>query len=41
MGLGLAISYGIIRNHNGDLRVSSSPERGTTFTIRLPLAEGL
>jgi two-component system NtrC family sensor kinase len=40
MGLGLAISYGIIRNHNGDLRVSSSPERGTTFTLRLPLAEG-
>jgi two-component system, NtrC family, sensor kinase len=39
MGLGLAISYGIIGNHNGDLRVSSSPVRGTTFTIRLPLAE--
>ena len=39
MGLGLAISYGIIRNHNGDLRVSSSPIGGTTFTIRLPLAE--
>ena len=39
MGLGLAISYGIIRNHNGDLRVSSSPVNGTTFTIRLPLAE--
>jgi PAS domain S-box-containing protein len=39
MGLGLAISYGIIKKHNGDLRVSSSPLRGTTFTIRLPLAE--
>ena len=38
MGLGLAISYGIIKNHNGDLRVSSSPGRGTTFTIRLPLS---
>jgi two-component system, NtrC family, sensor kinase len=37
MGLGLAISYGIIKNHNGDLRVSSSPVKGTTFTIRLPL----
>jgi two-component system NtrC family sensor kinase len=39
MGLGLAISYGIIKNHNGDLRVSSSPLGGTTFSIRLPLSE--
>jgi len=37
MGLGLAISYGIIKNHNGDLRVSSPPGGGATFTIRLPL----
>ena len=37
MGLGLAISYGIIKNHHGDITVSSSPGGGTTFTIRLPL----
>jgi two-component system, NtrC family, sensor kinase len=39
MGLGLAISYGIIKNHKGDIEVSSAPEGGTTFTIRLPLPE--
>ncbi|MBI5585750.1 MAG: PAS domain S-box protein [Deltaproteobacteria bacterium] len=39
MGLGLAISYGIIKNHKGDIKVSSAPDGGTTFTIRLPLPE--
>ena len=37
MGLGLAVSYGIIKKHHGDIRVTSSPESGTTFTVRLPL----
>lgn len=35
-GLGLAVSYGIIRNHKGDIRVSSKPEKGTHFTITIP-----
>ncbi len=35
-GLGLFVSYGIIKNHNGDLRVRSEPGVGTCFTIELP-----
>ena len=36
-GLGLSVSYGIIRSHGGDLTVSSSPGKGTTFTVILPV----
>jgi signal transduction histidine kinase/ActR/RegA family two-component response regulator len=38
MGLGLAVSYGIIRRHEGSVEVQSEVGRGTTFTIRLPAA---
>jgi two-component system NtrC family sensor kinase len=38
-GLGLSISYDIIKQHGGDMRVSSVPQRGTTFTISLPAAK--
>jgi two-component system, cell cycle sensor histidine kinase and response regulator CckA len=37
-GLGLATSYGIIKENGGDLRVESEPGRGATFRIELPLA---
>lgn len=37
MGLGLAVSYGIVKNHNGDIIVASTEGVGTIFTIRLPL----
>ncbi|MGC8658612.1 MAG: ATP-binding response regulator [Desulfomonilaceae bacterium] len=37
MGLGLAVSYGIVKNHNGDILVSSKEGVGTVFTVRLPL----
>lgn len=36
-GLGLSVSYGIIRQHDGDIRVQSAPEKGTTITICLPI----
>ena len=37
-GLGLPVSYGIIKRHGGELFVKSKTGRGTTFTIRLPVA---
>jgi len=36
-GLGLSLSYGIIKRHGGELTVASTPGHGTTFTIGLPL----
>ena len=39
-GLGLSIAYWIVRNHNGKIDVESSPGKGTTFCVWLPLAEG-
>ena len=36
-GLGLAVIWGIIDNHNGTINVESMVNIGTTFIIRLPL----
>ena len=36
-GLGLSVSYGIIKNHNGNMRVESKVNVGTTFFIELPV----
>ena len=37
-GLGLSVSYTIIREHGGTVHVRSEPGRGTTFTILFPAA---
>jgi signal transduction histidine kinase len=37
IGLGLSIVYSIIREHQGNIEVKSAVNRGSTFTIRLPI----
>ena len=36
-GLGLPVTYGIIKRHGGDIQVRSEGGKGTTFTITLPI----
>ena len=36
-GLGLAVSYGIVQNHGGNIQVAGQPGQGTCFTIELPV----
>ncbi|HKZ83998.1 MAG TPA: GAF domain-containing protein [Anaerolineae bacterium] len=36
-GLGLAVSYGIIQRHGGEITVDSAPGRGATFIVSLPV----
>jgi signal transduction histidine kinase len=38
-GLGLAVSFGIIQNHQGRIEVTSQPGRGSQFTVILPVTQ--
>ncbi len=37
VGLGLTLSYNLIQENHGDILVNSIPNKGTTFTVLLPL----
>jgi two-component system NtrC family sensor kinase len=38
-GLGLSLTYGIVKGHGGDIEVNSEEGRGTTFVISLPVSQ--
>jgi two-component system NtrC family sensor kinase len=38
-GLGLSVSYGIVKKHGGEILVESKPGEGATFTVVLPVLE--
>ena len=38
-GLGLSVSYGIIKAHKGDIEIKSKEKEGTTVIVKLPLRQ--
>ncbi|GAI00839.1 unnamed protein product [marine sediment metagenome] len=40
-GLGLSVTYGIVKRHGGSIEVESTQGKGATFYIRLPVADGV
>jgi signal transduction histidine kinase/ActR/RegA family two-component response regulator len=39
-GLGMSVSYGIIKRHGGEILIESEPGKGTNFIIHLPTGHG-
>ncbi len=39
-GLGLSVSYGIVKEHGGEIFLNSTPGEGTVFVIELPTEQG-
>jgi len=39
-GLGMSVSYGIIKRHGGEILIEGEPGRGTTFILHLPVGFG-
>ncbi|MEW5736963.1 MAG: PAS domain S-box protein [Thermodesulfobacteriota bacterium] len=39
VGLGLAVSYGIVQGHRGNIHVYSEPGQGSTFSIYIPASD--
>jgi len=40
-GLGLAVSYGIVSDHGGEIKVDSSAGKGATFSVLLPISQSM
>jgi PAS domain S-box-containing protein len=39
LGLGLAVTYNIVKRHGGEISVESKVGKGTTFTVRIPVCQ--
>jgi signal transduction histidine kinase/AmiR/NasT family two-component response regulator len=39
-GLGMSVSYGIVKRHGGEILIESEPGKGTTFILHLPTGYG-